>query len=526
MKDYVTKVRHILPVFIIVTIGTVAGLLLIRYLAEIKFELLELKLDIWEIWIPLIFPWIPITIWLRPRFRILHFRKYKENRQSFFQFLSWGTMLAPMMVSQMYLTTASGEIQDVGQISDLDKTEIARYYRVGNFNVLPSFGSSHADFRSSGKYNQHLDIKVYFVCPIAKDSLLAERDKFRFWYGVSFKKQISNRLSPQVKEREYRVFFEECLKKMNAFDFHNLSYFERIPNTRDRDNYLQAVRMRLEDAEGVAIFEPRHGSFEDRNGSKAFWIPGSYAIGMSVLLLFLLWPGVDKRELSRQLAGRKPKADDVVEMFRFLIPKYPHFATSVIVDVNVIVFLAMAFSGIHLLSPNGLELLAWGANRRTEVLNGEWWRLATNLFVHGGVMHLFMNMYGLVLAALFIEPLIGARRFSIIYVLSGLAGSIASICWYENIASVGASGAIFGLFGTILILSVFGVFDRNFMLTMFGPYVAISLLAGLVGGIDNAAHIGGLVTGATCGLIMRPFFRQPQLKKRRKRSKAVEKTSH
>jgi rhomboid protease GluP len=520
MSNYGIKIRHIMPVFLYVTLGTILGLALLRYFFAIQVELLNFKQEIWEIWIPLAFPWIPITIWLRPKLRILIFRKDSDRKQFGFQLLTWFTMAGSLVVSQLYLTTASGSIQDTADIIELDQKEPTRYYRIKSFQTLTSSGSSSADVRASGKHNQYLDIHIFFVCPIVKDSVHHEPKTLKYWYGVSFKKQISNRLSSGEKEKEYNDFYTNCIEEMNHYAFHDLTYFERLPNTEDRDGYLKAVANITKDTEKSAvILEAKHVPFEKRSGNKFAWIFGSYFIGLTVFLLMLAWPRLSKMELDRQLAGRKPKEDHVINMFKFLIPKEPHFVTSVILDLNILVFVVMMVSGVHIMSPNGLELLEWGANRRLETTSGDWWRLLTSMFLHGGIMHLILNIYGLVLASIFIEPMLGSVRYAIIYFVSGLAGSAASIWWYDNTISVGASGAIFGLCGAILAVVLTGILNKEgkkLILMLFGPYVLINLLMGLVGGIDNAAHIGGLLCGAVVALIIYVTFKP----------KANEDTSH
>ena len=120
-------------------------------------------------------------------------------------------------------------------------------------------------------------------------------------------------------------------------------------------------------------------------------------------------------------------------------------------------------------------------------------------------MHLLLNIYGLVVAAIFIEPKLGRKNYFILYILSGLCGSLASIWWYPNTISVGASGAIFGLYGAILGLLLTNAFPKDGkkgIFLMIGVYVFINLLWGLTGGIDNAAHIGGLLSGAILGIIL------------------------
>ena len=97
------------------------------------------------------------------------------------------------------------------------------------------------------------------------------------------------------------------------------------------------------------------------------------------------------------------------------------------------------------------------------------------------------------------------RNYAILYVISGIFGSLASIWWYSNTVSVGASGAIFGLYGAILGLLLTDAFPKGGKKGMFitiGIYVGINLLFGLTGGIDNAGHIGGLLSGGLLGIIL------------------------
>lgn len=508
METYILKLKHILPTFLAVTFGTVFGLAFLRWLLCIQFSLLDIKEEIWVLWLPLIFPWIPITLWLRQRFRILTVKKGDTDKaRFFFQIISWGVMTAMLFVSQAYLTTATGKLKELSTISDIDKIEKARYYKLTDFVVAPYFGGSYTDFRTSGKYNQYLNFDIYFVTPILKDSTEIIKNIPKYWYGVKFKEQISNKISNEEKEKKYQAFYNDCIEKMNKYEFHSLDHFERKPTSDDRQNFLKAIEARIKQVadDNFIVLEPIKEKFEDRNGNKFAWIFGSFGIGLGVLLFSLIWPGYSETERKRFLSGKKPKQDDLVDMLNYLIPKGDHFATSIILDLNILVFLLMIFSGIHIISPNGIELLQWGANRRFETTGGEWWRLLTSMFLHGGIMHLFLNIYGLVIAAIFVEPLLGRKNYFILYILSGLCGSLASIWWYPNTISVGASGAIFGLYGAILGLLLTNAFPKEgkkgiFM--MIGIYVGINLLWGLTGGIDNAAHIGGLLSGAIIGIIL------------------------
>ncbi len=506
MKAYITKLKHILPTFLAVTFGTVFGLGFIRWLFCLQFSIIDIKEEIWIIWLPLIFPWIPITLWLRQRFRILTF-KDQDNGRFGFQMIAWLTIAAMLYISQAFLTTATGRLQKLSTINDIEKVEKSRYYKLTNFSIAKDYGGTYTDFRQSGKYNQYLNFDIFFVNPILKDTSERINGIPKYWYGVNFNEEISNKISSEEKEKKYEAFFEECLKKMSTYEFHTLDHFERKPTSDDRQNYLKAVEARTKQTadDSFIVLEPIKKKYEDRNGNKFAWIFGSFGIGLSVLLFALIWPGYSETERKRFLAGKKPKQDDIVDMLNYLVPKGHHFATSIILDLNILIFLLMVFSGVHILSPNGMELLQWGANRRFETTGGEWWRLLTSMFLHGGIMHLFLNITGLVIAAIFVEPLLGRKNYFILYILSGLCGSVASIWWYPNTISVGASGAIFGLYGAILGLLLTNAFPKGGkkgILLMIGIYVGINLLWGLTGGIDNAAHIGGLLSGAIIGILL------------------------
>jgi rhomboid protease GluP len=222
--------------------------------------------------------------------------------------------------------------------------------------------------------------------------------------------------------------------------------------------------------------------------------------------LLLMVPRYSLRALEESHEKKKSQQNDLKEFLNYLVPKQPHFVTSIILDACILVMITMLLSGVNPMSPNGEELIQWGANRRPDTIDGQWWRLVTSMFVHGGIVHLIFNLYGLVMGAMFLESMLGPVRYAIIYFVSGIVASVASIVWYPYVASVGASGAIFGLFGANIALAFTDHLSkelRSSLLRMFGPYIVINLLWGLFSqGIDNAAHIGGLVSGFLIGLII------------------------
>ncbi|RYY33060.1 MAG: rhomboid family intramembrane serine protease [Sphingobacteriaceae bacterium] len=182
----------------------------------------------------------------------------------------------------------------------------------------------------------------------------------------------------------------------------------------------------------------------------------------------------------------------------------------IIIALNVLMFILMVFCGLGFVTFKGTDLLQWGANFRPAIIAGQYWRLATNVFLHGGLMHLLFNMYGLLFIGIFLEPLLGTGKFAAIYLLTGIMASLASVGWHTDTVSVGASGAIFGMYGVFLALLTTNLFPKGFkksFLLSTSVFVGFNLLYGLTGGIDNAAHIGGLLTGIICGYALYPSLK-------------------
>lgn len=187
-----------------------------------------------------------------------------------------------------------------------------------------------------------------------------------------------------------------------------------------------------------------------------------------------------------------------------LIPKGNYFFTPILIDINILIFLLMCLSGVSPMFPDSESLVKWGANVRGLVMHGEPWRMFTSMFLHFGILHIASNMYALYSIGRMLEPFIGKWRFLALYLMAGLGGSAVSLWWHDNAVGAGASGAIFGTFGIFAALLTTDLIDQNIrpqLLRSIGGAIAVNLLIGLNGAIDNSAHIGGLLTGALGGYL-------------------------
>jgi rhomboid protease GluP len=186
------------------------------------------------------------------------------------------------------------------------------------------------------------------------------------------------------------------------------------------------------------------------------------------------------------------------------------WALYLVVGVNVAVWLANLGAGVSAFKPLPSELLAWGANSAASVVEDhQYWRLLTAAFLHGGFLHLALNMLGLWEAGKQLNRLHGNFQFLLIYLASALTGSALSLHFSaQQSVAVGASGAVFGVLGALLVAmhqhrgQIPGLISKNVM-TSQGVFLAYALVQGFSKqGIDNAAHVGGLVAGCVLAWLL------------------------
>jgi rhomboid protease GluP len=191
--------------------------------------------------------------------------------------------------------------------------------------------------------------------------------------------------------------------------------------------------------------------------------------------------------------------------------------TGFLLLINVSVFVLEVLSGVSILSPRMGDLLLWGANYAPLTLTGDFWRLLTSMFLHIGILHIAVNCWALYVWGVYAEFYYGRHFYLALYLSAGLAGSLLSIAhslWNHSasnnsstfVVSAGASGAIMGL-GGALIVAAWRPKEhlhptQTLQLKPLLVIMVINFALGLsIAGIDNAAHLGGLIIGALLGLI-------------------------
>ena len=182
----------------------------------------------------------------------------------------------------------------------------------------------------------------------------------------------------------------------------------------------------------------------------------------------------------------------------------------------------MVLSGVSLMTPTTVQLVHWGADYGVFVLAGQWWRLITAMFVHAGAIHIGLNMWCLWNLGLLGEPLLGPVGLVVVYLLTGLAGDLLSVAIHPQIVGVGASGAIFGIAGVLILLLKSPLLpvpqsELKQLRQSVIYFAAINLVIGLGTSVfnspvktDNMAHLGGFLCGLMLGVPLIPRIGTPR----------------
>ncbi len=178
--------------------------------------------------------------------------------------------------------------------------------------------------------------------------------------------------------------------------------------------------------------------------------------------------------------------------------------TYTIIILNILLYLIEVIKSRNLIDIDIYTLIQMGAKVNVLINSGEIYRLLTSAFLHGGIIHIFFNMSALNIIGREVEAVYGSKRYIAIYVISALGGSVVSYLFKPNSISVGASGAIFGLLGAMLI---FGLKERDkigkqYMKNILET-IGLNVIIGItIPNIDNFAHLGGLILGAITSFIL------------------------
>jgi rhomboid protease GluP len=491
------------------------------------FNLVDLNEMLWEFWFPGIAALAGGLVLLRRPLRLLKIADRNDRVRDGIIALTVLAIAAPAIILQHYYSAASGHLVELQKPSELFSAPAERYYSIKNYKVWDDQPFTYRTSKVTGKHGENFDMSCYHVFPLTD-----REDRIAYtktWFAINYSKSVKYR-SIESEESELNIFYSECLRELQTYDFYSCSYFLRTPNNDDRKNFIAAAHLAIPSVaeEEIIILEPQQGKFEDRSGTLLAWIFRSAGIGFLVFFLIVWLVPHSETELKRLERGKPIQNDVAADMVRYLIPRNDHIVQSVIIDLYLLLFVIMVLAGVHPVYPDGKDLIDWGALYGPLMEAGQYWRLLTAAFLHYGFLHLTMNILGFAIGVALLENKFNQRQFLLLFLLCTIGASVISLWWNPSGIKIGASGSVFGLYGAVVGLILSGALPyrlhaRKLLLVFF--IVIANLVYGLAKtNVDNAAHLGGFITGVLAGGIIffsnranRELYRLPKIGKLRTR---------
>ena len=508
------KIKFIFLPFISYSFSFIALYTSLHWLLLIKLELFHPTEILCNYGIPLLISGIIVLLDLRKRIKLL---AINSKSVDFYSFVCWAFLAIPVIISQFYLDNQQGKLTSIEQPSMIDFNKQTLFYSIEHTKKLNRYGGLWVTRTSADRGNE-ICINCYFACPLLDTNYINNYSlaKLRTWIGVRFSESFSNRVFDNKEEQKNNIndFIKSTIPKCENYLF-NTKYLRNLRNSFDRDEYFLAIeRTNIHaDRKDIIILSEEKGSYETRTGNSLKWLFGMLIGTNLIWLLFTLIPKLNSKEL--QKFGTKKEKErqkkELLEVIKFFKPVNNFWATPVILDINLLIFIIMIFCGVNFMEPEGQELIKWGANYGPLTSDGQQWRLLTSIFIHAGIIHLANNMFALGLIGYFLEKTIGSLKFMTIYILTGLIASFASLLVNQSMVSLGASGAIFGIYGLVAALLLFNYIDKNLSLLLkisIPIFIIINLILSLKSGVDMAAHLGGLISGFVIGITYFPLMKE------------------
>ena len=522
------KLKHIFLPLLIYSIITILLYVGLRWLLDIRLAMLPIQQEVWDKIIPMLLTLGILFIGMRPRLQLINFKMLDEGGKWIFYLSLFLALIGPITLSQSYLTKVAYPLIHVAQVDDIHNHPKQKFFQIEQFNPQDSPVALHVTSKLTGKYNDNLRIYLYLATPLSLSD--------NIWLGKRHPLDIDNTLDAEQKEQQVKQFIDDTVLHYKPTEMTPPTYFEKLDASADKEGYLHAVwdQSKQGPPSAATTYQTAtdSGSYNDSNNNNADNSSQSliilearfddlslaakddlqriiryFIIGMTVYWLLIVIATFDKAALDK-FQSKAAIDDSVTDLLALLDLKGKMPATALLLIATIIVFMVAVLMGMDLMHPTADQLFKVGGLNRQALVDGQYWRLLSSVMIHGGLVHLVMNLFWLTLVGFILEPVMKGWRFLITFALCGLAASMANSVFYDVAISVGASGAIFGLFAVALVLLLGKIYvdeDRlyyGFIISGFLGVSAMTWLLGLTNNIGHVAHITGFLVGLLLGLIL------------------------
>ncbi|MBV8254843.1 MAG: rhomboid family intramembrane serine protease [Chitinophaga sp.] len=499
-STYQKKFQLIILPVLLTGLAFILGYSFLRWLLDIRLRVLPLKHDVITTVLPILLA-VTLVLLFRPRFKTIQF---KDKSSLWLMFVAALMCLIPTLLFQQYLENISYQEIQVKFPGQINSKQYNRNYNVGTYVPdLSHVGVYHMTYTSGGRYESTLNFSTYITFPLY-DKPSDTAGTPQVWYCLQYMTSTSNESSDSINEmafRKHKALAPAFLQR----EFSQMGHtFEREPTSEYADYYLRAIKKKYPDLHGTPILL-KPATTHSSSSESLMWISLSFGIGAAIFIWIVLAKPFDEKALNQYLSGKPFSQDMLGQILHFLNPKGEYPGSAIMININLAIYLIMILMGVPISSAPASTLLDYGAMYYPYVMDGQYWRIFTAIFIHSNGLHILYNMMALGIAGVMLEKLIGPKKFILFYLITGVIAAVVSMFWDKSSIQMGASGAIFGLFGVIagmLLRKAIPKDTRAPYWVILIAFVGLSLLLGLVmPNVGNAAHISGLIAGVLLGLL-------------------------
>lgn len=540
--------RLIVLPFFIRSLALVGGYAAVRFCFDVQSDVLRgVTREMWELWMPGILAAIFCIVVMRRRFTLLkpdkmsrsqQFSKSarkawrKEQRLEAIYWISGIALAVSMFGTQIYITSQASELILLDSLSAVGNP------RPGNCFIICSdyvIDAQRVGFLSESRtvhkrYGRNkLDLIVYAALPMREPGTspirmlpTGEPDIYtvhgitpaKYWFVKEYKMRV-NRPSDAEIRIAYDSLGSRIERDLSSGKFRRFDHLTAAPHTEHSRSMFAAIKNSpMRATADPVILSPETKPFSRSNGG--LWTALiAWGVAFITVIIYSLSYSISEKRLADRNARAVTPFRERFNPVRLVlaVKKGGGVATWTLIGLNAVYFVTVVAAGISPMSPSPRELFEMGGATNGSILGGEAWRIATAMFLHSGIVHLAYNMFTFAFFGIWLESIVKPLKYVVIYFASGVGAALLSMLFLDpDAVHVGASGAIFGVMGAMGSLWVRNRKKYNAFPLFFLCTGGISLLLGLLPGINNWAHIGGLATGFVLGM----FFYIPPKKRRRR----------
>lgn len=486
----------------------IAAILSIAYFSRWFFEysigVEGISEKIWLFWIPGFLSFLFWGILIRRRVNLLNLPDGNGNGP----FLIHGLLLVSLALSgifsQFYQKRSNLNIVSINATSEIDPSDWAKCYNLNSLEIDHELITGAEFAHSDGRYNEDLNYDAFFVVPFGR----SKDGNTVYWIGKMYSKQISNRSSDNYKDEMWKAHYSASYSDFKRLEKSRSEYLYPIQRGEDFENYSKAIE-RFEWSQGVKhrVFEYYSGDLGEDQKNMLIGLVFSIAGGILLLVLLIQFGVRSAHSFYDFKKGRINISGDEKDVLNFLLLRGSAPITAILVYACLAGYLITGFIDGNIFVMKTDRLVDYGALSKVLVKEGEYWRLMSHIFLHSNFRHIIYNLSSLLIVGIMIEPHLGKVKYLLIFFLTGIGAGIVSVSVHESVG-VGASGAIYGLFGW-LFSAIFiyrsRIHDLAGVAVFLFIIVCVSTVIGfLMPGIDHAAHFGGLGIGLVLGALIPP----------------------